>query len=467
MTSEEFQDSSPDLTAAEYVLGTLDRDEREAAQALLASDPAFAALIAQWERRLGELHALAGAVDPPASVWEAIKAKLPETAASVTLRLPELPPPLPELPRPLPAGVIDLTTRLARWRGIAAVAGTMAAVFAVLFVASAVAPTLLPDALRPRPRVIVQVTEAPAPTPPRYVAVLQRDASAPAFIVTVDIAKRGLTVRRVSAEREAGKSYELWLVSNKLPAPKSLGLVGGGEFTQSEGLSSYDPATISEATFAVSLEPEGGSPTGAPSNVMFQGKLVEFEPAFGEPTGRKVKGGLAMQPCRRGPCCRLSNPGEPRHRGRETPPAPAKKCARKGRMSLRLGTWGWKLGVGNLGLETCNLGNKVTRVRGQRAQGRLDQRTSEVPLLVTAIGLPALIGGPDACMCEVSVDAIWVVIPTTMTAIEATSDSTTTLRWVARSAVKIVELFIGTPLRVYTYLVRRSGLEVQTYLTAR
>jgi anti-sigma-K factor RskA len=154
----------------------------------------------------------------------------------------------------------------------------MAAVFALFIITSTVAPTVLPDSLRPRPRVIVQVTEGVAPPPARFVAVLQRDAASPAFILTVDIANRSLTMRRVAAEREPGKSYELWLVSNKFPAPRSLGVVGGGEFTQTGNLTPYDPATISDATFAVSLEPEGGSPTGAPSNVMFLGKLIESSP---------------------------------------------------------------------------------------------------------------------------------------------------------------------------------------------
>jgi anti-sigma-K factor RskA len=266
-------DASRDAQAAEYVLGTLDPSEREAAQALIESDAAFAVLVRQWERRLGELHALAGGVDPPASVWDAITAKLPEVPPSAVMRLPELPRPLPP-----PANVIALTSRLARWRMIAAATGTMAAVFALFIVTSAVAPTLLPEAMRARPRVIVQATEIVGAPPPRFVAVLQRDAASPAFILTVDIATRNLTVRRVAAEREPGKSYELWLVSNKFPAPRSLGLVSGAEFTQSGNLSPYDPATISDATFAVSLEPEGGSPNGTPSTVLYLGKLVESTP---------------------------------------------------------------------------------------------------------------------------------------------------------------------------------------------
>jgi anti-sigma-K factor RskA len=293
MTLDESHDplspeASRDAQAAEYVLGTLDPDEREEAQALIESDPAFAALVRQWERRLGELHALSGGVDPPAAVWDGIKAKLPEMPPSAVMRLPELPPPPPPpLPPPLPANGIDLTARMTRWRTVAAATGTMAAVFALLIVTSAFVPTLLPDALRPRPRVIVQMTDTPGPPPPRFVAVLQRDASSPAFILTVDIATRNLTVRRVAADREPGKSYELWLVSNKFPAPRSLGLVNGGEFTQSANLSPYDPATISDATFAVSLEPEGGSPTGMPTTVLYLGKLIESTPpASGRPEAR-------------------------------------------------------------------------------------------------------------------------------------------------------------------------------------
>ena len=41
--------------AAEFVLGTLDNDERRAAQVRLAADPAFAAAVAGWQARLQPL----------------------------------------------------------------------------------------------------------------------------------------------------------------------------------------------------------------------------------------------------------------------------------------------------------------------------------------------------------------------------------------------------------------------------
>ena len=41
----------------------------------------------------------------------------------------------------------------------------------------------------------------------------------------------------------------------------------------------YDPATISSATYTISLEPEGGSPTGVPTGpILFTGTLVESVP---------------------------------------------------------------------------------------------------------------------------------------------------------------------------------------------
>jgi anti-sigma-K factor RskA len=270
--------------AAEYVLGTLDTQERDAAQAMLESDPSFAAQVRRWEVRLGELNALAGEVTPPAAVWEGIRDKLGSAAPSEGMRLPEIPRPAwtaPIASADANHNVVDLRSRLRRWRGVAAVTSAMAAVFALFVVASAVAPNVRPNAIRPQSRMPARTAENNVSTPARFVAVLQSDAAMPAFILSVDIASRTLTVRKVAAASEPGKSYELWLVSDKFPAPRSLGLVDSGEFTQSNTLTAYDPSTIMDASFAVSLEPEGGSPNGSPSNVVFVGKLIESSPPPG------------------------------------------------------------------------------------------------------------------------------------------------------------------------------------------
>ena len=51
-------------------------------------------------------------------------------------------------------------------------------------------------------------------------------------------------------------------------------------------LANYDAVTINRATYAVSLEPEGGSPTGSPTGpVLYTGKLLQATPpSFAAPS---------------------------------------------------------------------------------------------------------------------------------------------------------------------------------------
>jgi len=143
-------------------------------------------------------------------------------------------------------------------------------------------PDLLPEAVRPKPRtqvVEVKTPSAPTPASAQYVALLQKDGGSPAFILTVDGATKNFTVRKVGAQAEPGKSYELWIVSDKLQRPRSLGVIGGNDFTVRPVLSAYDPEVVNQATYAVTVEPEGGSPTGvATGPIVFTGKLVEAVP---------------------------------------------------------------------------------------------------------------------------------------------------------------------------------------------
>ena len=89
-----------DALAAEYVLGTLDSDEREQARALLGTDAAFAVKVSQWERRLGELHLMVEPVEPDAGIWARIKSKMPEAQQRSNVRLPEA-----HIPEPAPAAI--------------------------------------------------------------------------------------------------------------------------------------------------------------------------------------------------------------------------------------------------------------------------------------------------------------------------------------------------------------------------
>jgi anti-sigma-K factor RskA len=174
------------------------------------------------------------------------------------------------------ADVIQLNRRVKKWRSVAIAMQAIAALLAVYVVAAQFYPGLI--TLRGRgPE--VKTAQTPAQLPARLVAVLQQDPTSPAFLLTMDPQNRTLTVRRVSATPEQGRSYELWLIAKGAPAPKSLGVVGADEFTQRPIPGNFDLATLRTASYAVSLEPAGGSPSGVPTGpVLFTGNIVESVP---------------------------------------------------------------------------------------------------------------------------------------------------------------------------------------------
>ena len=58
------------------------------------------------------------------------------------------------------------------------------------------------------------------------------------------------------------------------------GAVDGVTGTDGYSASDFDSGTINNATFAVTVEPAGGSPTGQPTSApIFTGKLIETVPA--------------------------------------------------------------------------------------------------------------------------------------------------------------------------------------------
>jgi anti-sigma-K factor RskA len=274
--------------AAEYALGTLDADERTQVETMMAVDKEFTAIVQAWEFRLGVLNQMVGSVEPRPIVWENIRNAIGHAEPQAPLLLPEAPPPpvaaAPEVAPAAPvadnSNVIQLTSRARRWRNVASFTSAIAAALLVMIAMQVYQPDLLPDGIRPKPR--TQVVEVKTPAPPaaaQYVALLQKDAGSPAFILTVDAATKNFTVRKVGAQPEAGKSFELWVVSDKLQRPRSLGVIGGSDFTARPVLSGYDSDLVNKATYAVSLEPEGGSPTGAPTGpIVYTGKLIETVP---------------------------------------------------------------------------------------------------------------------------------------------------------------------------------------------
>ena len=274
--------------AAEYALGTLDADERAQVETMMSVDKDFTAVVEAWQQKLGVLNQMVGSVEPRSEVWDRIKAATGLGEPQAPLLLPESPPSPPAAIEPVvpvtavdTSNVVRLSAQARRWRNVATFTTAIAAALVAMIAVQAYRPELLPDGLRPKPRVqVVEVKTPSAPVPSgQYVALLQKDSGSPAFILTVDGATRNFTVRRVGATPEPGKSYELWLVSDKLQRPRSLGVVGGNDFTIRPVLSGYDPDTVNKATYAVTVEPEGGSPTGDPTGpIVYTGKLIEAVP---------------------------------------------------------------------------------------------------------------------------------------------------------------------------------------------
>lgn len=221
-----------DALAAEFVIGTLPTEERARARDLAATDPGFAALIRTWEDRLAPLDRSTPSVDPSPMIWHRIEAQIAPASGGTA---------------------VDFRRRVRVWRGIALAASALAAGLAAVLVLG--------------PATVQQ------PASGQFVAVVNRDAELPALIVEMDTAAGTVTVRPVQAEQPEGRSLELWVIPEG-QAPRSLGVIDPAERTIRIAAERAGELPRTGA-FAVSSEPPGGSPTGAPTGpVIYSGALI-------------------------------------------------------------------------------------------------------------------------------------------------------------------------------------------------
>ena len=235
--------SDIDALAAEYVLGTLDAAERTAVAARRQREPGLDLAIRSWDQRLAPLDDLTAPAKPPANLFGkieeriAFKTVLDAGGAAV-----------------VPMDIAALQRRVRRWRTSAIAASAMAASLAVAFGACEYGRQTMPQS---------------------FVAVFQKDDASPSFLMSVDLNTRTLSVRRVAAEVPEGKTYQLWIASDKLGVgPQSLGLVEDQNTAVKNAIAAIDPAIVQSALFGVSLEPAGGSPTGKPTGPVFHARLI-------------------------------------------------------------------------------------------------------------------------------------------------------------------------------------------------
>lgn len=215
--------------AAELVLGALAADERQAAQRRVETEPAFARLVDDWEARLAPMAAAYSSELPPDTVKPAIDRRLFASTPAAPAA-------------PARAGLWD---SLAFWRGLAMAAVAAAAILVVV-----------PLATGPEP-----VTQAPVS---RLVASLSADQSDVRYLALYDGAEGVIGLSHVAGERDAGHDFELWVIEGD-DAPVSLGVIPAGEAVQVPVTEAERALIAGGAVFAISLEPAGGSPTGAPT----------------------------------------------------------------------------------------------------------------------------------------------------------------------------------------------------------
>jgi anti-sigma-K factor RskA len=207
--------------AGEYVLGTLAGAERAAFEARLRNDPAAQRAVAQWASHLQPLAEAVTPTIPSPDLWQRIQREVG----------------LPTRPR----------IRAPLWMA--------AAIAAVLIGIAFLSPDLIfkPDV--------------------SAVAELAPQGGKPAFVVSVLDDQKKLLVRAAQVGAVPDKSYELWAVPPS-GAPISLGVIAATGETERDVAEPVRSLLAPGATLAVSLEPEGGSPTGTPSAVMFVGALA-------------------------------------------------------------------------------------------------------------------------------------------------------------------------------------------------
>ncbi|MBO6717882.1 MAG: anti-sigma factor [Rhizobiaceae bacterium] len=213
-----------DMLAAEYVLGVLPANERRQAAERIENDPSFAREVDAWELRLSGMAEAYEPVEPPADLKRALDTRL--FAGGKTAK---------------PGA--GLWSSLAFWRGLTAAA------LAVAIIALAI------------PYFTVVSSDI---TTERLVASLSHDDTDVHYFVVYDAEKSDIGLSHVTGARAEGRDFELWVIEGDSP-PASLGVIPVGSNVHLAVTGELRRKIEAGAVFAISLEPQGGSPTGQPT----------------------------------------------------------------------------------------------------------------------------------------------------------------------------------------------------------
>lgn len=220
-------DSDP--RAAEYVLGLLEGGDRRDFEMALNESADLRADVVRWQEHFAALGMDVEEVAPPASVFEHLKRELWNE------------------------NKLPWHRRLRIWEF--AIGGVAAALVAYA--------------------VIVTGNFNLEPTAPAYQARIESAESNIQLVALFDEGTDLLRIERGGAPALPDRAYELWAIAGD-NAPVSLGVLSAGPLTAFR-LSEAQSALLREGTLlALSDEPAGGSPTGAPTGAVLGAGPVEL-----------------------------------------------------------------------------------------------------------------------------------------------------------------------------------------------
>lgn len=214
-----------DALAVDFILGAMHGAARRRFQQLMMAKPAVRETVWRWEQHLNPLAEGLPPTLPSAQVWQRIQQRL----GWIT----------PEL-KPRRSGSRPI------WLGLALAASLL---FALVM-------------LKP------MITSVPQ----QDIAVIQSSDAKAWWLISKEQQK--ITVKATSAvTSEIGNDYELWMLPENGQAPISLGLLP--QQGQRELFWPHSAEGLAVAALAVSLEPRGGSVTGAPTGpVLFTAEII-------------------------------------------------------------------------------------------------------------------------------------------------------------------------------------------------
>lgn len=218
-----------ELLASEYVLGLLRGAARRRFVRLLIEDARLRAEVTAWEEKFAAWNRGLQPITPPTAVWRELQARVRVQTKPAAPRIKML------------------------W------GSAVAAAVITLIIGIFIGRNVL----------------APSPSP-AYLAVMSTAQGQPRWLITVHPQTRRVDMKALADNTPpAGKSYELWMLPGS-GKPIAMGLMNSTG-SASEIVNAETIAAITGAKgLAISIEPDGGSPTGQPTGpVVYVAPLVQ------------------------------------------------------------------------------------------------------------------------------------------------------------------------------------------------